>query len=129
MATKAYIHRNSHVVGGVGAGIDSSILSVPTKCDVDLAWDADNIVDTYLQGTIFAYNPKTRSYGFCMGVTPGWRGYWSSNNQYWVTDMDTNPAGYCGWKSRPIKVRTIAKGEWEDGTIRTTTAFVTEPRL
>ncbi|MGO4257656.1 hypothetical protein [Marmoricola sp. RAF53] len=129
MAAKAYTSRSTHIIGGVGAGIDSYVLGVPITCDVSNSEDADNIVDTYLQGTIYAYDSNARAYTYCMGLTPGWRGYWSTANQYWSTDMDLNPANFCGWKTKPIKVRTIAKGQWKDGTIKTATTYVTDSAL
>ncbi len=118
-AALAQTNKDTNVVDGQGAGIDDFV-----SCSVFSSWDADNMVDTYLSGRVYEYS--SGSYSTCINRIPGWRGYWSNENQWWHADLDTEETYHCGWYTKPIKVRSIAKGLYGDGTIVSATAFVTD---
>lgn len=123
---RAYTDKSGHLVGAQVDGIDSGD---SIKCELSNLHPSEHIVDIYRSGGVYKY--ANGSYSLCYIVTGKWNGYFNGTRVTWGVDLDAShiSPSKCGWSYGPIKVRNYAKGEWDNGTVKTVTTIVTDSRL
>ncbi|MER7606369.1 hypothetical protein [Nocardioides sp. NPDC127503] len=126
VVSRAYTDKSGHLVGAQIDGID---YADHVNCVLGNTYPSEHIVDIYRSGGVYKY--ANGSYSLCYIVTGKWMGYFNGTRVTWGVDLDGShiSPSKCGWSYGPIKVRNYAKGQWDNGTVKTVTTIVTDSRL